>query len=322
MTLTQLRYLAAIVQNNLNITAAANKLHTSQPGVSKQLKLLEDELGFPIFEREGRNLIAVSSAGSEVVSRAVHILEEVSNIRRISQDVKEQGKGSLSIGTTATQARYVLPKIVQAFRAKYPEVELHVHLGSSEQISDLARQDRVDLAIATGSSELFPGLALLPCFQWHRRVVVPNGHPLLLNKRVALADIARFPIVTYTFSFHGASSLPAIFESAGLSLNVALTATDADVIKTYVRLGLGVGIIASMAVDEDDDLVAIDADHLFAAHTTWVGFPRGRVLRRYVRDFMKLVAPHLDRRLVDDSIRAANREAVAELFSGISLPVY
>lgn len=324
MKLHQLRYLAAVVQNGLNITAAAKKLHTSQPGVSKQLKLLEEELGFPVFERDGRNLTRVTPAGQEVVDRALRILEEVQNIRRLSADLKDDRTGSLSVGTTHTQARYVLPPVIQKFRAAYPEVDLHLHQGTSEQIGDLAKLDRVDFAIATGSAELFPGLVLLPCYRWQRRIVVPRDHPLASEREISLKSLAKYPIVTYTFSFGGRSSLPALFESAGLKLNVALTASDADVIKTYVRLGLGVGIVASMSIDasDDRDLVVLDAGHLFTPHVTWIGFRRGRLLRGYMYEFMKAFAPHLNRRLVDQAIRANSPEELAGLLRDVQLPEY
>jgi LysR family transcriptional regulator, cys regulon transcriptional activator len=322
MKLHQLRYLAAVVQNGLNITTAARKLHTSQPGVSKQLKLLEDELGFPLFERDGRNLTGVTAAGQQVVDRALRILEEAQNIRRLSADLKDDKSGSLSIGTTHTQARYVLPPIVQQFRAGYADVDLHLHQGSTEQIAELAKLDRIDFAIATGGGELFAGLVLLPCYRWQRRVVVPRGHPLAKERAVSLEALARYPIVTYTFSFGGRSSLPALFESAGLKLRVALTASDADVIKTYVRLGLGVGILASMALDpqEDHDLVVLDAAQLFAPHVTWIGFRRGRLLRGYMYEFMRAFAPHLTRRLVDQAIRAGSGVELEKLFEGVELP--
>jgi LysR family cys regulon transcriptional activator len=322
MKLHQLRYLAAVVQNGLNITTAARKLHTSQPGVSKQLKLLEDELGFPLFERDGRNLTSVTAAGQQVVDRALRILEEVQNIRRLSSDLKDDKSGSLSIGTTHTQARYVLPPIVQRFRAGYADVDLHLHQGSTEQIAELAKVDRIDFAIATGGAEMFPGLVLMPCYRWHRRIVVPRDHPLARERAVSLEALARYPIVTYTFSFSGRSSLPALFESAGLKLKVALTASDADVIKTYVRLGLGVGILASMALDavEDRDLVVLDAAHLFAPHVTWIGFRRGRLLRGYMYEFLRAFAPHLTRRLVDQAVRAGSGSELARLFEDVELP--
>jgi LysR family transcriptional regulator, cys regulon transcriptional activator len=322
MKLHQLRYLAAVVQNGLNITTAARKLHTSQPGVSKQLKLLEEELGFPVFERDGRNLTRVTPAGQQVVDRALRILEEAQNIRRLSADLKDDKSGSLAIGTTHTQARYVLPTVITRFRAEYPAVDLALHQGTSEQIADLAKLDRIDFAVATGSAELFPGIVLLPCYRWHRQIVVPRGHPLAEERAPTLKSLARFPIVTYTFSFGGRSSLPALFESAGLKLNVALTAADADTIKTYVRLGLGVGIMASMAVSprDDGDLVVLEGAHLFPEHITWIGFRRGRLLRGYMYEFMRLFAPHLTRRRVDLAIRASSAEELAAVFADVALP--
>ena len=183
MKLHQLRYLAAIVDNGLNITAAARALHTSQPGVSKQIKLLEEELGFEVFEREGRTLTRITPAGRQVVERAQRILDEVENIRRLSDEYRDETRGSLSIATTHTQARYVLPSIVKRFRQRYPDVKLHLHQGTSEQIADLAAEDRVDFAIATGSRDLFPSLALMPCYRWHRDLLVPPQSPLSFASR-------------------------------------------------------------------------------------------------------------------------------------------
>ncbi len=324
MKLHQLRYLAAVVQNGLNVTAAAKALHTSQPGVSKQIKLLEDELGFQVFEREGRNLTRVTPAGEAVVTRSLRILEEVQNIRRLSDEFRDETRGSLTIATTHTQARYVLPPVIQQFRQHYPEVKLHLHQGTTEQIADLAADDRIDFAIATGKHELFPTMALMPCYRWHRDLVVPVGHPLAAVAKPALKEVAKYPIVTYLFSFSGKSSLPQIFERANLTLDVALTAQDADVIKSYVKLGLGVGIVASMALDqrEDSDLVQIDGSHLFPEHVTWIGVRRGRLMRGYMYDFLKLFASHLTRKLVDQAMRAPGHEAVDALFASTKLPRY
>jgi len=324
MKLHQLRYLAAVVENGLNITAAARALHTSQPGVSKQIKLLEQELGFDIFEREGRTLTRVTPAGRRVVERALRILDEAKNIRLLSDEFRDETKGALSIATTHTQARYVLPSVIKRFRLQYPDVKLHLHQGTSEQIADLAAEDRVDFAIGTGSEELYPSLALMPCYRWHRDLIVPADHPLARATKPTLKDISRYPVVTYVFSFSGRSSLPALFEEAGLPLNVALTARDADVIKTYVRLGLGVGIVACMAIEEagDQDLVAIDGSHLFPEHVTWIGVRRGRLLRTYMYDFIRLFAPHLNRRLVDQALRAPTGESAAAVFADLRLPRY
>jgi LysR family cys regulon transcriptional activator len=321
MKLHQLRYLAAVAQSGLNITAAAQKLHTSQPGVSKQIKLLEDELGFQIFIREGRNLTRITPAGQQVIDRALRILQEAQSIRDLSTELRDEGRGSLSIGTTHTQARYVLPDVIRQFRDRYPNVRLNLHQGTSEQIAEMVAHDRIDCAIATGSEALYSDLTLMPCYRWHRTVIVPKGHPLANAGKLSFRTLAGYPLVTYTFSFTGPSSLHEAFSKAGLTPNIAITARDADVIQTYVRLGLGVGIVAHMAIDPNDpDLVAVDARHLFAAHTTWIGFRRGTLLRKYMYDFAQLLAPHLDRRLVDRAHRAATAEEVDELFAGIELP--
>ncbi|HEY2591675.1 MAG TPA: HTH-type transcriptional regulator CysB [Steroidobacteraceae bacterium] len=322
MKLHQLRYLAAVAQSGLNITAAAQKLHTSQPGVSKQIKLLEDELGFQIFTREGRNLTRITPAGQQVIERAVRILQETQAIRDLATELRDEGRGSLSIGTTHTQARYVLPEVIRDFRARYPQVRLNLHQGTTEQIAEMGAQDRIDCAIATGSEHLFGDMTLLPCYRWHRVIVVPLEHPLAAVTRPSLKQLSGYPLVTYTFSFSGPSSLPQAFAKAGLTPDVAITARDADVILAYVRLGLGVGIVAQMAVDpkEDADLVAIDASHLFSAHVTWIGFRRGVLLRRYMYEFVQLLAPHLDRRLVERAHRATSAAEVAQLFADIPLP--
>jgi len=321
MKLHQLRYLAAVAQSGLNITAAAQKLHTSQPGVSKQIKLLEDELGFQIFVREGRNLTRITPAGQQVIERALRILQEAASIRSLSTELRDEGKGSLSIGTTHTQARYVLPDVIREFRGRYPQVRLNLHQGTSEQIAEMVGSDRIDCAVATGSEHLFTDLTLMPCYRWHRTVIVPKGHALADGARLSFKALSAYPLITYTFSFTGPSSLHEAFARASLSPNVAITARDADVIQTYVRLGLGVGIVANMAVDEHDpDLVAVDASHLFPAHTTWIGFRRGTVLRRYMYEFAQLLAPHLDRRLVDRAHRAASAQEVAGLFADTVLP--
>ena len=322
MKLHQLRYLAAVAQSGLNITAAAQKLHTSQPGVSKQIKLLEDELGFQIFTREGRNLTRITPAGQQVIERAMKILQETQAIRDLATELRDEGRGSLGIGTTHTQARYVLPDVIREFRGRYPQVRLNLHQGTTEQIAEMVAQDRIDCAIATGSEHLFDDLTLMPCYRWHRVIVVPRDHPLAAVARPSLKQLAAYPIVTYTFSFAGPSSLQQAFAKAGLTPDVAITARDADVIKAYARLGLGIGIVAQMAVDsrEDGDLVAIDAAHLFAPHVTWIGFRRGVLLRKYMYDFVQLLAPHLDRRLVERAHRLGSSAEVAALFADVVLP--
>lgn len=323
MKLQQLRYLAAVAQTGLNITAAAERLHTSQPGMSKQIKLIEDELGFQIFVRDARALSRVTLAGQQVLDRAVRILREVQNIKHLSDDLKNESHGSLSLATTHTQARYVLPRIIKQFRDNHTDVRLHLHQGTSEQIGEMAALDRVDFAIATGAQSLFEGFTLLPCYRWHRHVVVPRNHPLANVKRPTLKQLVAYPIVTYVFSVSGPSSLNELFAKEGLAPNVVLTAQDSDVIKTYVRLGLGIGIVASMAVEahDDADLVNIDASDLFPAHTTWIGFRRGGLLRKYQIDFIQLFAPHLTRRLIERAVNASSKAEVDELTAGLELPL-
>lgn len=323
MKLHQFRYLAAVAQTGLNITAAAQKLHTSQPGVSKQIKLLEDELGFQIFTREGRALTRITPAGQQVIERAMRILQETQSIKNLSKELGNEDRGSLAIGTTHTQARYVLPAVISEFRHRFPQVKLHLQQGTSEQIAEMVAQDRIDFAIATGSEGRFADLTVLPCYRWHRVVVVPKAHPLAGQGRLTLRALAAHPIITYSFSFSGPSSLHEAFAKADLVPDVAITARDSDVIKTYVRLGLGVGIVASMAVDgkEDADLAVIDAEHLFPAHTTWIGFRRGLLLRRYMYEFIQLLAPHLDKRTVERANQLASNDAVAGFLGTVALPL-
>jgi len=322
MKLQQLRYLAAVVQSDLNITAAAARLSATQSAISKQLKLLEDELGFDVFARSGRTLTRVTPPGARVIRHALRMLREAENIHGLAEDLRQDARGSLSIGTTHTQARYVLPQIIRRFRQQYPQVQFHLHQGTAEQIAQMADVDRIDFAMATGSHELFTKYVLLPCYQWSRRLIVPVDHPLTQVEKPSLQEVAAWPIVTYVLSFTGRSSLHDAFAAAGLNANIALTARDADVIKTYVRLGLGVGIVADVALDPERDrgLVSVDAEHLFPPHTTWIGFARDRLLRGFMYDLMALVAPHLSRDLVDRAARCSTQAEVDELCAPIALP--
>src|SRR5690606_18928977 len=231
MTLQQLKYLVAIADSSLNITAAADRLHTSQPGISKQLKLLEQELGVQLFTRKGKSLTEITTAGRDVIARARRIMREVENIRHLASDLSGEQEGTLSIGTTHTQARYVLPDTIREFRERYPRINLELHQGTSEQIAELVAANRVDFAIATGSYQLFPNLVLLPCFRWDRIVLVPKGHPLTRVEKLDLEALAAYPLVTYVFSATGESSLKKAFAEQGLEPNVVFTARDADIIK-------------------------------------------------------------------------------------------
>ena len=324
MKLQQLKYLLAIVDNGLNITAAAERMYTSQPGVSKQLKLLEEELGMQLFTRKGKSLGGITPAGHQVIDRARIIMREADNIRSLASDYFQEEEGSLSIATTHTQARYVLPEIVAEFRKRFPKVGLNLHQGTSEQIADMVSANDIDFAIATGSNELFSELMLVPSYRWDRSIVVPKGHALTeLDRKITLQDLAEFPLVTYVFSFGGQSSLKRAFENEGLEPDVVFTARDADVIKTYVRMGLGVGVVASMAADCDDrkDLQVIDAEGLFPRSTTWIGYRKDTVLRRYMVEFVRLFAPHISTKQMSDIQRATSQEDIDGLFDASKLPV-
>jgi LysR family cys regulon transcriptional activator len=322
MRLQQLQFLIAVYESGLNISVASRRLRISQPGISRQLKDFEAELGFLVFERQGRSLSRVTPAGEEIIARATRILREIQNIQRVGVALRSPGQGALSLATTHTQARYVLPEVIRSFRSKYPNVRLHLHQGTSEQIAQMMKRDEVDFAIATGSEDLFPELIRLPVYHWTRAVTVPRGHPLASAGRLTLEMLSKYPIVTYVFSFSGRSSLQALFESAGLTLNVSLTARDADVIKTYVRTGLGVGIVASMAIDPeaDRDLVVLDASHLFESHTTWVGFHRGMRLTSFMYDFLEQLAPHLTESLVRRTEVAPNAARVERILNRVRVP--
>ncbi len=324
MKLQQLKYLLAIVDNGLNITAAAERLYTSQPGVSKQLKLLEEELGMQLFVRKGKSLAGVTPAGQQVIDRARLIMQEVDNIRSLASDFYHEEEGALSIATTHTQARYVLPDVIREFRKRYPGVSLNLHQGTSEQIADMVSQNSIDFAIATGSRDLFSNLLLVPSYRWDRTIIVPNEHELTeIEGKVGLEDLAKYPLVTYVFSFGGQSSLKKAFADRGLEPDVVFTARDADVIKTYVRMGLGVGIVASMAEDCDDrkDLTTIDAEGLFPRSTTWIGFRKESVLRRYMLDFVQLFAPHITEAQLEHTRHARTQAEIDELFDDADLPI-
>jgi len=324
MTLKQLKYLIGIVDSGLNITSAAERLYTSQPGISKQLKQLEAELGMQLFTRKGKSLAAVTPAGREVIDRARRILREVENITNLASDLTGEQDGRLSIATTHTQARYVLPDVIREFNERYPKVDLELHQGTSEQIVELVNTHQVDFAIATGSRKLFSNLTLLPIYHWNRIALVPNDHPLAREKKpVDLKMLSAYPLVTYVFSLTGESSFKRAFQEQGLEPRVVFTARDADIIKTYVRMGMGVGVIASMAYEcqDQEDLKAIDAKGLFPRVTTWLGFPKDIVMRSYMVDFINLFAPHYSRRLIIDAANLETQEEVDELLKDLELPV-
>ncbi len=303
MKLQQLRYLSEVARRSLNVSEAAEALHTSQPGVSKQIRALEDELGVQVFVRHGKRLVEITEPGKAVIAIAERILAEAHNLRRAGEEFANEKLGTLTIATTHTQARYSLPKAVTAFKRRYPKVQLVIHQGNPTQICEQVLAGEADLCVATEAIALYPDLISVPVFQWNRCVVVPPKHALLKGP-LTLEGLSQHPIVTYDFAFANRSLVQKAFEARGLQPNVVLTALDADVIKTYVELGLGVGILAKMAFDpkRDRSLRAIDASHLFESSTTRLGIKRGAYLRRYAYEFIELFAPHLPRAVVERAV--------------------
>ncbi len=324
MKLQQLRYIWEVAHHDLNVSATAQSLYTSQPGISKQIRLLEDELGVEIFARSGKHLTHVTPAGEDIIKAAEEVLFKVKSIRQVAEEYADEKKGSLSIATTHTQARYALPATIKAFIERYPDVSLHMHQGTPPQISQMASDGTVDFAIATEALELFSNLIMMPCYRWNRCILVPKDHPLTQLSELTLEDVAAQPIVTYVFGFTGRSKLDDAFTAKGLVPRVVFTATDADVIKTYVRLGLGIGIIAAMAYDEtiDSDLVALDASHLFFSSVTQIGCRRDTFLRGYMYKFIEDFAPHLSREVVGEAFACRTKADMADLFSNVELPIY
>ncbi len=304
MKLQQLRYICEVARHNLNLSNAAEALFTSQPGISKQIRSLEDELGVDIFVRHGKRVVAVTEPGKAILEIAQRVLKDVENLRQVGEEFTEEDNGHLTIATTHTQARYALPHVIQKFTKRYPGVRLSLRQGSPTQISELVTSGEAEIAIATEAIELYEDLIMLPCYEWNRCVLVPPGHPLLKAKKLTLQAMVAFPIITYDFAFTGRSKMNQAFADKGLTPNVVLTAIDADVIKTYVELGLGIGIVAMMAYDpkRDTHLRAMDASHLFEPSTTRIGIRKNSYLRGYTYEFIEMFAPHLTRKVVDDAM--------------------
>ncbi|WP_158880746.1 LysR substrate-binding domain-containing protein [Rhodanobacter sp. L36] len=306
MTLTQLRYLIAIADSGLNITLAAERVHATQSGLSKQLRQLEEELGFQLFLRKGKSLDAVTHAGQHVLERARTILAEAANIRSIAANLRNDACGELRIATTHTQARFALPQAIGALSRRYPEVSVHLQPGRDADVLEELETGRADLAVvsSTGAPPAF-GVAL-PAYRWQRVILVPRNHPLASRRKpLTLEQLATLPLISYESSMLPESSLRRAFDRAGLRPQIAMTAGDADLIKTYVRAGLGVGVLAEMAIlPGDTDLQVLPADHLFAPCTTWIVLRQESVLRDYALEFINLFAPHLDRNDVVHALAA------------------
>jgi LysR family cys regulon transcriptional activator len=306
MKLQQLRYLCEVVQQGLNLSTAAETLHTSQPGISKQIKLLEDELGVELLVRNGKRITAVTPPGKTILLIAQRILQETENLKQAVRDYSNQDSGSLTIATTHTQARYALPEVIRRFTARYPRVKLSLIQGNPVQICEFTLNGQADICIATEAIATFEELAMLPCYHWNRCVIAPPRHPILKQQALTLETIAKYPIITYDHAFAGRSQINHAFATRGIKPNVVLTAIDSDVIKTYVALGLGIGILAKMAFDpaRDKNLRALDASHLFESSTTRIGVLRNAYLRGYVYDFIEMFAPHLGRKTIEEAVQS------------------
>jgi LysR family cys regulon transcriptional activator len=310
MKLQQLRYIVEIQRQGLNVSEAAEALFTSQPGISKQVKLLEDELGIAIFERAGKRFTGLTEPGKTVLAIAERILREAENLKRASAEFATGQSGRLVLATTHTQARYALPTVVRDFVTRHPTVKLEMHQGSPVQIAEWVVAGEADIAIATEALDQYPQLITLPVRQWTHCVIAPEGHPVLALQPLSLHELAKWPLITYDTAFTGRSRINRAFERIGVEPNIALTALDADVIKTYVSLGLGLGIISALAFDAQRDagLVAVDAGHLFESSTTRLGLRRGTYLRRCDYDLIELFAPHLSKRVVDMAMQGGGAE--------------
>jgi len=293
MKLQQLRCVFQIVQSEFNISKASEALNTSQPGVSKQIKLLEDEIGIKIFQRNGKRLVNLTEPGELVLSSIETILQESNNIKVISEEYIEKDQGTFTIATTHTQARYKLPKVVDEFVKKYPKINLNIHQGNPSQVTDQIINGGADVGIATESINLSEDIHTIPCYQWNRCVVMPKNHPLTEVRKITLEDLAAYPMITYDYAFTGSTIVSEVFKNANIEPDIMLTAIDADVIKTYVSLNMGIGLIAEMAFDAitDHPMVSRDVSHLFPLSTTYIGIRRENFLRKYTSDFIRMFIP-------------------------------
>lgn len=312
MNFQQLRSVREAVRCGFNLTEVSKVLHTSQPGVSRQIRELEEELGIDLFVRAGKRLTSLTEVGVLIVPIVERMLNDAENLKRAGDEFTQQANGRLSIAATHTQARYALPSAVRDFRQRYPHVTLNLHQGSPKEVAQMLISGEADIGIATEALTQYDTLVTLPCYRWTHSVMVPPDHPLLDGQPLTLERLSQFPIITYGPGYTGRMHIDEAFEAAGLSFNLVLTAMDADVIKTYVELGLGVGIIASIAFDEDRDrsLRALDARHLFAVNLTKLAVRRGSFLRSYIYDFIETFASPLKRDVVERAMASPPSERV------------
>jgi LysR family cys regulon transcriptional activator len=305
MNFQQLRSIREATRCGFNLTEVANALFTSQPGVSRQIRELEEELGVDIFERNGKRLTGLTEPGKEIVQIIDRLLLEAENLQQAGQEYSGKNSGTLAVATTHTQARYVLPKVVQAFRTAFPEVRIALQQSSPEHIAEWVLSGKADIGIATEGLSQFEDLISFPCYEWNHVIVVPNGHPLLSQSPIGLAELAAYPLITYDVGFTGRSHIDAAFKQAGIATDIVLTAMDSDVIQQYVSLGLGVGLVASMAVESqrNSGLQTIEVPHLFSSNVTRLAVRRGAYLRSYTYDFILQFAPELKRSDIEDALK-------------------
>lgn len=305
MNLHQFRFVREAVRQNFNLTEAAKALYTSQPGVSKAIIELEDELGVEIFTRHGKRVRSLTEPGRIILASVERILQEVESLKRVGKDYAAQDQGNLTIAATHTQARYSLPAAIAEFKKRFPKVHLSILQGSPTQVAEMVIHDQADLAIATEAISDYKELVSLPCFQWHHAAVVPADHPLLERKPVTLDDLAQYPLITYDDAFAGRKKINHASALRGLSPDIVLEAIDADVIKTYVELGLGVGIMADIAFNPERDrgLRLIPVGHLFGSNVTRVALKQGAYLRSYVYTLVELLSPTLNRKLIEQALK-------------------
>jgi len=324
MTLTQFKYLISVVDNKLNISKAAEFSNTSQPGISKQIKLLEDELGAHLFIRKGKKIESLTPLGERVTTYARKILQDVENIKVIGNQISKVDEGVMTVAATSAQARYVLPEVVKVFKEDYPKIKLELKLGSSEQIIEMVKNNEVDFAIATDLIDLSDELVLLPAYHWFNAIIAPLDHPLKKHmKNLSIKRIAKEPLVTYAFSVGPDTSFTETFRNNKLEPNIVFAARDADIIKTYVKMGMGVGVISGMAYecDDNEEFIAVSGENIFPKCTTYFGFRRGMVLSRYAMSFINLFSEHLTPSIINNAASSKTQAEVDNLFKKIKLPV-
>lgn len=325
MKLQQLRYIWEVAHHELNVSQTAQSLYTSQPGISKQIRLLEDELGIEVFCRSGKHLTDVTPAGEAIIQAAGEILRKIDGIKQVAQEFSDETKGSMTIATTHTQGLYALPAIVKRFHHEFPDVNVRLHQGTPMQIAEVAADGIVDFAIASEGIELFGDWVSLPAYQYKRSIVVPKDHPLTQYSNISLSDLVSFPLVTYVFGFSGRCKLEPIFARQHLVPKISVTATDAEMVKTYVKMGMGVGIIPNMAYDEYIDgehLVELPIDHLLNPCIVKIGCRRGAFLRGYMYNFIEYLNPKLTRDIIQEAFHCHSKHELDELYSDIELPLY